>query len=319
VALSQARALAGTNPKAEVAFLKKQRALSEEMKNSALLVGTLERWLEIDPTDVSVRFALAYQYGEMDEHALSLYHYSLTPYAERSPITWNNLGAAQNQLGLPAKAVSSYKNAKEGGELFAFSNLAFKYLEVGFLDEARAICDAAPKSTEPNKNIHDALSRIQEVPGEEEKKLEKLNSDARRESEFYVAFGRASTLTLKTPIETLWKGPDFTLTVTLGGVVFSATGDYEVPAGGVLNALVQRRGMGSVPPTKYQIEFEGTAWGSAIVANVSRVRPDAGSLLGSIDSSYNALIYIDDSNGRKMHVKETGRDYSKSYVLTPGP
>lgn len=50
-ALSQARLLAGGSRVVEIAFLKTQREIAKGSGNSELLIGTLERWLDLDPSD----------------------------------------------------------------------------------------------------------------------------------------------------------------------------------------------------------------------------------------------------------------------------
>ena len=72
-------------------------------KRDEILTGTMERLLDLDPADIDIRFALAYKYSEQGSHDLAAMHYARILYAERTAGTWNNLGVAFDQIGLPAK------------------------------------------------------------------------------------------------------------------------------------------------------------------------------------------------------------------------
>lgn len=314
-AMAEARSIAGTTPTAESAFLRKQREFATAGNNRRVLVGTLERLLEIEPADRDVRFALAYLYDERGQAELALYHYLLIPYVERQGGTWNNLGTVQSHLGLHAGAVTSYKRAMEDGESLGGSNLAYKYLEAGFLDDARTVCDAAQKMPNPHKNILGALARIHDIPEEEDKKEEELRKKARIASEFYGAFGRATALPLPMLFATAWKGHEFTLSVHFDGLAFSASADYDVPVNALALAMTRQEPGRPAPVQKYRIEFRGTVWGSAIVGEVTRKRAgQVATILAGSESDYDALIFTSDG-GRTMRVLETGKDHRRTYEL----
>lgn len=84
---------------------------------------------------------------------MALYHYLLIPHEERHKSTWNNLGYVRDKLKLPANSVKAYKKAAELGETLAMSNLAYKYIRGGFLEDAKAQCDRALATPSPHKSI----------------------------------------------------------------------------------------------------------------------------------------------------------------------
>lgn len=309
IALSKARDLASTNVETERAFLKGQRDIAQSSKEDTVLVGTLERLLELNPTDSDSRFSLAYQYSELGEHELALYHYSLIPAPDRNSMTWNNLGAAQNVLGLPASSVTSFSKAQEMGESLAAGNLAHKYLDAGFVEQALAACLEGQKAPEPHKSIFDALKRVKEIPDEEVKQEEDIRVQARKKRDFYNGFGLATIRSIPSSLPTLWTGPGFVLKVTFDKDEFSASADYEMPVNGFATAF------GRQAPKELRVDFRGKCWGCAVVGSVSRTDRRATTILGSLESVYDVLIFLESSNS-VMRVIETGKNHSEQYKLS---
>ena len=205
----------------------------------------MERQIELNPGDTNTRFALAYKYSEQGDDALAAMHYARISFAERSAVTWNNLGVAFDRMSLEAKSVGAYRKAEEMGETLAMSNLANKLIGSGFLPEAQVICNEAIKLEYVHKNVGSTLSRIKEIPEEEEKIEAEAFEKARPTSEFYREFGRAVTRPTPMALAANWKGPDCLLEVILDGEVFAATGTYEKSSGPGLLGLAVLVGIGS--------------------------------------------------------------------------
>jgi tetratricopeptide (TPR) repeat protein len=174
-AIARARSLVVAASPTERELLDGQKTLFTMTKETALVVGTLERLLELDALDAQNRFALAFQYDELGNSGLALYHYLMIATSERTGATLNNIGFTRQKLELPARAITAYRAASERGETLAMSNLAYKYLNAGFVVEAQAICDNALAIPGYDKNVTDAASRIRELPDEEESKESALN------------------------------------------------------------------------------------------------------------------------------------------------
>jgi len=87
-------------------------------------------------------------------------------------MAWNNLGVAFDQSALRAKSVDAYRKAEEAGETLAMSNLALKYLLVGFVKEAEEECNKALVLKDYHKNIGHTLAKLKDLPDEENKKQE---------------------------------------------------------------------------------------------------------------------------------------------------
>ena len=271
--LTQMRTKCANTSQGEADVLQAMRSLAEITKDDEILIGTMERQLELDPVDTDTRFALAYKYSSQGDDALATMHYARISYSERSAITWNNLGVAFDRMSLQAKSVTAYRKSEEMGETLAMSNLANKLIGSGFLPEAQKICDEAIKLKDFHKNVGSTLSRLKEVPEEEDKKETEAFEKARPISEFYKEFGRAFAMPMPKTLATHWRGPDCVLDITLAGEVFSATGSFERSSSGGLLAATIFGGSGlSGKPFlgRYRVEYKGIARGQAIIASVVR-------------------------------------------------
>ncbi len=112
----------------ELQLLKVLRELAEITKNDEVALATMERIVEVDPSDINLKFSLAYKHSEYGNDDLTLLHYLRIPWQERNSMTWNNLGVAFDHFSLAAKSVSAYRQAEELDETLAMNNLALKFI-----------------------------------------------------------------------------------------------------------------------------------------------------------------------------------------------
>ena len=138
--------------------------------NPSIPAYIMERIVEVNPSNISARFSLAYKHSMYENEDLALYHYLRIPSNERNAMTWNNLGVVFDKLSLPAKSVTAYRRARDMGETLAMSNLALKFKSVGFLSEAQEQCDEALAIEGYHRNIGHTLSGLKDLPDDEDKK-----------------------------------------------------------------------------------------------------------------------------------------------------
>ena len=169
------------------------RDIAKHANDKDLLLGLTERLMHLHPEDTDTRFSLAHKYSKVGYHDVSLLHYLKIPYQERGAATWNNLGVEFDHFELQSKSVKAYRKAEELSETLAMSNLAQKFINAGFLEEAEKICNSAVKIEDYHKNIGSSISRIKDAPEEEEKKEKETVAKALPPSEFYREYGRAAT------------------------------------------------------------------------------------------------------------------------------
>ncbi len=226
-------------------------------------IASLERTVELDPSDIRSRFALAYAYGDLYSE-LCLYHYTSIPTLERDAITWNNLGVVRDKLVLPLKSVQAYQSAKSKGETLAMSNLALKFASAGFLEEAQRECDDALARENYHQNIGTTLAKLRIYPEQENNKEASYLMHAEPISHFFQQFGRALCEPRPSELKTTWQGPDCELDVVVDGINFAAKGNYDVQPNALGSTVSIFRA--SPPPERWQVIYRGTIRGRAIEA-----------------------------------------------------
>jgi tetratricopeptide (TPR) repeat protein len=286
----------------ELQLLKVLIEVAEIMKDDEIALGSMERTVQVDPSDIDMRFSLAYKHSECGNNDLSLLHYLRIPPHERKAVTWNNLGVAFDQFLLAGKSVDAYRRAEALGETLAMSNLASKLISAGFLAEAQEHCDRALSVNNYHKNLTHTLSKLREVPDDENKREAELLLASKPKSEFYQEFGRAICESYPNELAGDWQGPDCILKLTLSAGQFEAVGSYERSA----NALATAFGT-ATSSTHHRVEYRGTASGHAIETQVTRTpvgaSPAASSLLGSSGNETTALLTLAD-DGNEINVME---------------
>lgn len=112
-----------------------------EREQKLLGLRYLEAYLVLRPYDMDIRFKCAFEYSEINQQSLALYHYLLhkrTAKAADQTVN-NNLGVLYANNGMPMKAMTSYKDASKHDHTLASSNVASQYLSIGLVDEARKL------------------------------------------------------------------------------------------------------------------------------------------------------------------------------------
>lgn len=170
-------------------YLKQLAELSKKNNNQLLQRLALEKALEIKPNDTGILFSLGYTYAEEDNDLLSLLHYkTLLKLDPNHQSALNNLGVTYKRLGFNIKSIEKYKESSQSGNTLATSNLAYQFLNNGFLDEAKHILEEALKKENIHSNVYSALRELKEKQEEEkEKEIEKLE-----EARFLRGFYRSS-------------------------------------------------------------------------------------------------------------------------------
>jgi tetratricopeptide (TPR) repeat protein len=165
--LAALRTLADGKPSLEAILTNTVRTIAEDGQNESFSVALLERHIELNPDDYDARFQLAFKQSEAGNEAIALHHYYKIPYGERSGITWNNIGAAADQLGLPTKAVAAFGRASEMDETLAMANLGFKLMNIGFQELAREQCAKALKHLKPHPNVGNLVTALASIEEDE--------------------------------------------------------------------------------------------------------------------------------------------------------
>ena len=112
------------------------RDLAKAENENDFRLAAMEQMVELDPSDVTLRFALAYDHSEFGNSDMALHHYLKIPPAQRDLTTWNNLGVSYGDIAMPVRAVRAWRESAKEKNTLAMSNLGYKFLSAGFFVEA---------------------------------------------------------------------------------------------------------------------------------------------------------------------------------------
>jgi Flp pilus assembly protein TadD len=174
------------------ALYKSLAMLYELAEDSEFRAITLEKALEYSPNDVSLRFNAAYSYGENDLDTLALLHYNtLLKFEPNDNKALNNIAVAYGELKILTQKTRFLKKAIKENETLAAANLAYQYIDAGFVEEAMQILNEAKQQENAHPNVGRALAAAaerQELDAEIEKKFIET---AREQGRFLLAFAEA--------------------------------------------------------------------------------------------------------------------------------
>jgi tetratricopeptide (TPR) repeat protein len=297
--------------------LKAELKLAEARKEDELALAAMEYLLELNPADNETRFSVAYKYSNVDQQELALLHYLRIPTQERDARSWNNLGVCLDSFDMPIKSVDAYRESDTKGETLAISNLAIKFLNAGFSNEAKVLLERGLQIPDHHKNIDTNLGRLKDA-AEKESDLESAALEkAKPISEFYRNFGRSIASPLLEPLSETWVAPNCALRISITDGVFVASGTYEV-RNGLIAALSLNQ---TVEPTKFSLEYRGVLHGRSVLGTVKRkqIGEKAPFKPKSIPSDSvqtpKVLMWLS-ANSDELHVLEyTSGDTPKRYSL----
>ena len=213
------------------------------------------------PDDFQERFSLAYKYSEKDNQALALYHYLMISAANRTDLTWNNIGASYRALEINAHGVAAYRRSQELGGTYAMSNLAYLLIETGFFPEAETMCNEALRMEKCEKRVAAALSSIEDKNKQEEELVKKTKAAAQTEHQYMAKLGNAMCSEKLPDGISTWFTPKCPLTVTVDGDKFSAVGRYERESQTSLGILMST---GKVQKKTFEVIYEGKVSGRGV-------------------------------------------------------
>jgi tetratricopeptide (TPR) repeat protein len=293
--LKALRALVFESPSAEPLLLRSLVTVAEREKDRATELAVLERMVELQPDDSELRFSLAYKYGEQGRNDLSLYHYLMIPADERSPSAWNNIGATLDQLGMPAKSVDAYKQAAERNETLAMSNLGYKLMNAGFIEDALAEYKKAIALEKPHKNVGQLFSSLQSVSEKENGEQRTLIDEAKKRTVFLQRLGAAVGAVETADLGESWQGPDCVLTCSFDGNTVKLEGSFDRtnPFAGILSSLGSSPAAGA--KVKHKVTYSGKVRGRAVFGVVSSGPDGAASDLGLNASA--AYMFFSEDHG----------------------
>jgi hypothetical protein len=215
------------------------------------------------------------------------------------------------EFGAPVRSVQAFRKAAASDETLAMCNLGFKLLSSGFADEAQSMCDKALAIPNYHKNVPLLLTRLQEVPEGEEKKLSETFETVKPKAAFYRKLGDASVLRAPVIIAAKWQSWECSLEAVMEGTTIRMLGSYEAPPNRLAAIMSGGIGILSQQMIQHKVEFVGRLRGQMIIGHVSRLRDGQQvSTLG--DGKVKVFMYFN-SNGTELNVMENPQGTSPNF------
>jgi len=278
-----------------------------------------EAALDINLSNTSLRFDLAYAYSNNNNEKLGLLHYKkLTDDIKNHSTGLNNLGASYNNLKLIGKSVQSYIKAADYDSSWGMGNLAHKYLDAGFIIDAKRMIDKANKlyanGVKVSPRVADAIKKLDDMHKKEAEKEKEILSEARKESQYRVRYSKAlcsDMNTTKDGIDGIWETPwgNGKLNYDESTKSFNIKIQREIDLNLIASLFAAKVGMPRPEPKKkfQNISVEGTfeGLGGKYNIRISEGKEAPTLLTGEADATGH-LILNDDLNN--MSVMEKTKD-----------
>ena len=206
--------------------------------------------LNIDPTNTDLRFDLAYRYSKKGDNEISLLHYKKLINATKSPAGLNNLGVQFNILKLPAKSINSFFKSAENKETLAMANIAGRYLNEGFIEDAKReikkAYELSGEGIEVHGNIGISQNRIEEILEKEKKKEKVILAKAEKERKFRIKYSEAFYCEVdldKEKIDDTWSTSwgDIKIIFDKEKKSFKGSGEKKIPPDKFLLTLIKNQ------------------------------------------------------------------------------
>ncbi len=161
----------------------------DDLGEQELKALALERALAHQPQNTKIRFQAARAYDLSNFDGLSLLHYgTLLRISPRDDAALNNIALQYESLGMPIKAVEMFRKSIDLGETLASANLARRYLDSGFVDEAVRLLDDAKKKDDVNPNVGSTEAAVSEKQKDEDRKRKEVLKSAREQQQFFLEY-----------------------------------------------------------------------------------------------------------------------------------
>lgn len=110
-------------------------------------------------------------------------------------MVFNNLGVQYQRLDMPGKSIESFNRAADLNVTLAMANLAQRYLQEGFIEDARKMIkranDLSKDDIEVHGNVGYAKNQLDGKVNEENERERKMLLEAEKEREFRVIYTEA--------------------------------------------------------------------------------------------------------------------------------
>lgn len=213
---------------------------------------------------------MAYHYAEEGQHKLSFLHYKKLTDTIEHAMGLNNLGVQYQELDLNGKSIKSLYRAADHNVTLAMANLAQRYLQQGFMEDASKMIkranDLSKDGIEVHGNVGYAKNRLDSKSKEEDDKEREIIIDAEKERRFRVKYSEVF-LTDKTVqpdhFEGIWETPWGDLEILFNQDENTIKAEMQTELSAIKNRLVSIEGTIKNLSGVYSIKVvDTTEWSS---------------------------------------------------------
>ncbi len=204
-----------TNEASKAALYKGLADLYEKDESPFLRALATEKAIAAESNNGDLLFDAGFAYSAASFSDLSILHYrNLITLNPRSNSALNNLGVEYSNEGLEFSSIQAYKKASELGNTLAMSNIAYRYIQVGFEEEARNTLKRANEQQQVHENVSHAQSQLASDRKQEEEAKQAIMARARIVQKFFREFAEAYFAKASIPaIKGSWHIPTFGVVV----------------------------------------------------------------------------------------------------------
>jgi tetratricopeptide (TPR) repeat protein len=307
----QAKRVAKDQPTAFETITGDLRTLAQIEKNDELELAALEHGVDLCPGDWKLRFQLAYKHSQSGNNDMAFYHYIKIPSPLRDSTTWNNLGVSFLDFAMPAKGIGAFRRAEELLDTLAMTNIGFRLLRSGFIDEASQLVKKAMSVETYHSNVAHLLKQLKETPEEEDQKETEALEKTRPKAAFYRQLGTAALGEAPIRMGSRWQAPEGILDASLDGADVRIFGSYEQEEnslGGLLGGLSRQKVTRRI---QYTLKLRGEMLVGEIKRMTDGVAPASIVALGLGSEKVVMYFYADRT---ELCVMEGSRFYSLKCV-----
>jgi tetratricopeptide (TPR) repeat protein len=250
-----------------------------------------------------LHFKLAYDYDGSKFKDLSILHYTtLLQLKAQHTMALNNIGVQYRQIELPIASTVAYREADRLGETLATANLAYAYLDGGFVDEAQALLTVAMSKPRHHENVTHALADIENRKRAESEKLGEFIKAANKQRDFLRIMGEAYLdVNPGTEIDGAWLFPVGEITLTqLSPESAEGEGTNLIRGGGIASIL----GSSPVADTQEKFTLKAHVQGRVLEFRLHIRRSITGGYSPSTETRSGYLVFAKDGTSASVMVLE---------------
>ena len=167
----------------------------------------------------ALHFRLGYDYQNDDLHELSIFHYKalLDFESPDADTALNNLAVAYSSMDTPINEVRYFTESANLGNSLAAGNLAYKYLNAGFVEEARKILEKASQIANHDSSVDQAWIDLRRKVESEETRDQEIRKAGVAQRHFLKKLGTAILIPQSPQINGWWSFPFVDLELHVSG------------------------------------------------------------------------------------------------------